>query len=64
VYKRLVIRDNKLRGALLYGEARDGAWYLELMTAGRDVTSFRDQLLFGPPPVSQALTTMTGEARA
>lgn len=48
VYKRLVIRDNKLRGAVLYGDARDGPWYFELMTAGRDITTLRDKLLFGP----------------
>jgi NAD(P)H-dependent nitrite reductase large subunit/NAD(P)H-dependent nitrite reductase small subunit len=47
VYKRLVIRDNKLRGAVLYGDVRDGAWYSELITAGRDITTLRDQLLFG-----------------
>jgi len=48
VYKRLVIRDNKLSGAVLYGDARDGAWYFELMTTGRDITALRDHLLFGP----------------
>jgi nitrite reductase (NADH) large subunit len=48
VYKRLVIRDNKLRGAVLYGDARHGPWYFELMTAGRDISGLRDQLLFGP----------------
>ena len=48
VYKRLVIRDNKLSGAVLYGDARDGAWYFELMTTGRDITTLRDHLLFGP----------------
>jgi nitrite reductase (NADH) large subunit len=48
VYKRLVIRDNKLSGAVLYGDVRDGAWYSELISAGRDITLLRDQLLFGP----------------
>jgi nitrite reductase (NADH) large subunit len=49
IYKRLILRDNKLHGAVLYGDARDGAWYFELMTEGRDVTAIRDQLLFGQP---------------
>ena len=31
IYKRLVIRDNRLRGAVLYGDAKHGAWYFELM---------------------------------
>jgi nitrite reductase (NADH) large subunit len=55
VYKRLVIRDNKLRGAVLFGDASAGPWYFEIMADGRDVTSIRDELLFGPsstPPES------------
>jgi hypothetical protein len=52
VYQRLVIRDNKLRGAVLYGDAQHGPWYFELMTAGQDITALRDQLLFGPVPAS------------
>jgi nitrite reductase (NADH) large subunit len=57
VYKRLVIRDNKLSGAVLYGDACDGAWYFELMTSGRDITTLRDHLLFGPAaaPAEDAL---------
>ena len=48
IYKRLVIRDNRLRGAVLYGDAKDGSWYFELMSAGRDIGGMRDRLLFGP----------------
>jgi NAD(P)H-dependent nitrite reductase small subunit len=48
IYKRLVIRANKLRGVVLYGDARHGQWYFELMTAGQDIAALRDQLLFGP----------------
>lgn len=49
IYKRLVIRDNRLCGAVLYGDARHGEWYLNLMSAGQDVTPLREHLLFGPP---------------
>jgi NAD(P)H-dependent nitrite reductase large subunit/NAD(P)H-dependent nitrite reductase small subunit len=48
IYKRLVIRDNKLRGAVLYGDAKHGSWYFELMSDGRDIGGMRDTLLFGP----------------
>jgi nitrite reductase (NADH) large subunit len=48
IYKRLVIRDNRLRGAVLYGDAKHGSWYFELMSAGRDIGGMRDRLLFGP----------------
>ncbi len=48
IYKRLVIQDNRLRGAVLYGDAKDGSWYFDLMCAGRDIGAMRDRLLFGP----------------
>jgi nitrite reductase (NADH) large subunit len=47
IYKRIVIEDNKLRGAVLYGDTRDGAWYCELMSEGRDVGPLRNKLIFG-----------------
>ncbi|MDR3418181.1 MAG: FAD-dependent oxidoreductase [Nevskia sp.] len=47
VYKRIVLKDNRVVGALLYGDARDGAWYLQLMQERRDVGGLRDRLLFG-----------------
>ncbi len=47
IYKRIVIENNKVRGAVLYGDVKDGQWYLELMTQGRDVGPLRDKLLFG-----------------
>ena len=47
IYKRVVIEDNKIRGAVLYGDVKDGPWYLELRTEGRDVGPLRDKLLFG-----------------
>ncbi|MGH8261250.1 MAG: NAD(P)/FAD-dependent oxidoreductase, partial [Steroidobacteraceae bacterium] len=47
VYKRLVIREDRLRGALLYGDAAHAEWYFELMASGKSVAPFRDHLLFG-----------------
>lgn len=47
IYKRIVIEDNKVRGAVLYGDTRDGAWYCELMNEGRDIGPLRDKLIFG-----------------
>jgi NAD(P)H-dependent nitrite reductase small subunit len=52
IYKRLVIRDNRLRGAVLYGDSRLGSWYFELMSAGQDIAGLRDTLLFGPQQAS------------
>jgi len=47
VYKKLVLRDNKLRGAVLYGETMDGPWYFQLMRDGTDITEMREHILFG-----------------
>ena len=49
IYKRLVISDGKIRGAVLYGDVRDSGWYLDLMNEGRNIHAFRDELLFGAP---------------
>ncbi|HEX4023699.1 MAG TPA: nitrite reductase small subunit NirD [Steroidobacteraceae bacterium] len=51
VYKRLMIENNRIRGAVLYGDTRDGSWYFDLIKAGRDIGALRDQLLFGAPPL-------------
>jgi nitrite reductase (NADH) large subunit len=47
VYKRLVLKNDKVIGAVLYGDAKDGGWYFELIRNATDVTPFRDRLLFG-----------------
>jgi len=47
VYKRLVLQGNRLRGAVLYGDTRDGGWYADLIREGRDVGALRNNLLFG-----------------
>jgi nitrite reductase (NADH) large subunit len=47
VYKRLVLEGDKICGALLYGDIRDGNWYFEMINERRDVGAVRAQLLFG-----------------
>jgi nitrite reductase (NADH) large subunit len=47
VYKKLVIQDNRLIGACLYGDTVDGAWYFKLLRDGRDISDIRDKLMFG-----------------
>ena len=52
IYKRLVLEDDKVRGAVLYGDTTDGPWYVELMTEGRTIGALRDKLLFGSAAAS------------
>ncbi len=47
VYKKLVLKDNKLIGGVMYGDTVDGAWYFQLLRDGKDVTELRDHLMFG-----------------
>jgi nitrite reductase (NADH) large subunit len=47
VYKKLVIKDDKLVGACLYGDTVDGSWYFKLMREGRKIADIRDKLMFG-----------------
>ena len=47
VYKKLVIKDDKLVGACLYGDTVDGSWYFKLLREGRTVHDIRDKLMFG-----------------
>jgi nitrite reductase (NADH) large subunit len=47
VYKKLVIKDDKLIGAVMVGDTIDGAWYFKLLRDGTDVGALRDKLMFG-----------------
>ena len=47
VYKKLVLKDDKLVGACLYGDTVDGSWYFKLLRDGRSVSDIRDKLMFG-----------------
>ncbi len=47
IYKKLVLRDNRLQGVVLYGDVGDGAWYFQLLKEKTDVAGLRDRLVFG-----------------
>jgi nitrite reductase (NADH) large subunit len=47
VYKRVVLRDNRVVGAVLYGDTADGAWYFDLLKKSADITKMHDTLIFG-----------------
>ncbi|HEY9097366.1 MAG TPA: nitrite reductase large subunit NirB [Thiobacillus sp.] len=47
VYKKLVIKDNKLVGGVMYGDTVDGSWYFSLLRDGKNVSELRDHLMFG-----------------
>jgi nitrite reductase (NADH) large subunit len=47
VYKKLVLRDNRLIGCVLYGDTVDGGWYFQMLRDKQDVHEIRDHLMFG-----------------
>ncbi len=47
LYKRVVVKADKLVGAVLYGDTADGNWYFDLLKKGEDVSSIREGLIFG-----------------
>jgi nitrite reductase (NADH) large subunit len=54
VYKKLALKDNRIRGAVMYGDTLDGAWYFQLMRDGTDVADLRERLLFGQAHLGDA----------
>jgi nitrite reductase (NADH) large subunit len=59
VYKRVIVRDDRLVGAVLYGDTADGAWYFDLLRKGEDISEIREALIFG-----QAFASASGGALA
>jgi nitrite reductase (NADH) large subunit len=47
LYKKVILRDGQLVGAVLYGDVADGSWYLQLMREKTDVSALRDRIVFG-----------------
>jgi nitrite reductase (NADH) large subunit len=47
LYKKVILRDDRIVGSVLYGHVADGPWYVGLMRDKVDVSAFRDRLVFG-----------------
>jgi nitrite reductase (NADH) large subunit len=47
VYKKFVIADGRLAGAVLFGDTADGLWYLDLIRSAASIEHIRDDLAFG-----------------
>lgn len=47
VYKRIILKENRIIGTVMFGETSDGPWYFDLLRNGTDVSALRDTLIFG-----------------
>jgi nitrite reductase (NADH) large subunit len=54
VYKKLVISDGRLAGAVLIGETQDALWYLDLIRSRQPVAAIRTEMMFGRAPAKAA----------
>ncbi|MDP8566936.1 nitrite reductase large subunit NirB [Methylophilus aquaticus] len=68
VYKKLVIKDDTIIGAVLYGDTTDGAWYFQLLRDKKPIHEIRDHLMFGQDSLGNTghqgqdkVSTMTDE---
>jgi nitrite reductase (NADH) large subunit len=46
-YKKLVVADGRLTGAVLIGETSDALWYLDMIRAKQSVAPIRKEMMFG-----------------
>ncbi|MGV3633866.1 MAG: NAD(P)/FAD-dependent oxidoreductase [Pseudorhodoplanes sp.] len=47
LYKKFVIKNDRLVGAVLFGDTADALWYLDLIRTGLPTGTFRNELAFG-----------------
>ncbi|HAO39516.1 MULTISPECIES: FAD-dependent oxidoreductase [unclassified Afipia] len=46
-YKKLVVADGRLKGAVLVGDTQDALWYLELIRTTASIEAIRGDMMFG-----------------
>lgn len=49
VYRKLLLQDDRLKGAILIGNTAGALDFLDLIRSGANITAIRDELMFGAP---------------
>jgi nitrite reductase (NADH) large subunit len=47
IYKRVVLKDNRIIGVVLYGDTSDGPWFFDKLKKAEDISADREMLIFG-----------------
>lgn len=47
VYRKIIVKDERVAGAVLLGDTTDALWYLALMRSGTSIAAMREDLVFG-----------------
>lgn len=61
LYKKVILRNDKIVGSVLYGDVADGPWYVQLMREQADVAALRDQIVFGRAFAEAAIASAQAE---
>ena len=48
IYRRLVLQEDRVVGAVMYGDTADSAWFFQLIKDRTDISEMRETLIFGP----------------
>ncbi len=56
IYKKLVMRDGRLVGAVLVGDTADASGIRELIRSGEPIEAIRDDLVFGRALAERSVT--------
>ncbi len=59
VYKKLILRGDRLVGCVLYGDVGDGPWYVNLIQSRDSTAPWRDHLVFGRAAAEAGIATRT-----
>jgi nitrite reductase (NADH) large subunit len=47
IYRKLIVKDGRIAGAVLLGDTGDALWYLDLIRSGAPIAAMREALVFG-----------------
>lgn len=48
IYKRIILQNDRVIGAVMYGDTADSQWVFELLKSKQNISEFRETLIFGP----------------
>jgi nitrite reductase (NADH) large subunit len=53
-YKKLVVEEGRLIGAVLVGDTADALWYLQMIRNRENIAGIRKDMMFGRPATTLA----------
>ncbi|HIE40781.1 MAG TPA: NAD(P)/FAD-dependent oxidoreductase, partial [Thiomicrorhabdus sp.] len=57
IYRKVVLKENKIQGAVLFGDVTGSNWIFDNLVSQNDVSAYRDTLVFGEGFQPSSLTS-------